>query len=42
MGGGIDLERCDPEIREAVFDVLRKQDAEARHEARLAKLRGRL
>ena len=41
-GFGIDLERCDPELREAVFLELREAGREERTAVRLARLKGRL
>jgi hypothetical protein len=38
-GFGIDLESCDPEIREAFFEALTRHGAGDRHAARMAKLR---
>jgi hypothetical protein len=31
---------CDPEIREAYFEAIRRQGWQERHEARLARLKG--
>ena len=41
-GFGVDLEHCDVEIREALFELLEQQSRGDRHASRIGKLKRKL